>query len=335
MKTSKIFSAILVCSITFFSASTAQSEAFESQDVQQTELTSGDILVSPLDIKSLYDAEISVYKENAQLINNYRVSESIIKQDLQLKELMESEFYGSYEEMGVNINQIDAARATVSYPLSEYPVGNYFNKFETQPCRLVDVNGNPRCAFSSNGSHGDRCSYSINDYCDCKIYNGAIQCMGFADKIFYLTHGVDVSPSNALLGMNISSVAAARDYVTALGVGSNIRLDEFHSIIVSGYDLNAISIYEANYLGKCKIGTRKLTWTEFYNKYNRITKSWNTTHSHKIHPDSAWTNIGTKSICRRRSAPCMLCNASYTETLTGHVYTQGNSCYYCGYTKSN
>lgn len=334
MKVIKFFSAILVCLVTvYFSISTAQSEVSEVKDFQQSELSPEDLLICPLDLKSLSAMEISAYEENTQLIKSLRIPESIIQQDIQLMELIESEFYGSYEEMGVNIKQIDMARATVSYPLPAYPVGNYFNKFETQPCRLVDANGNPRCAYSSNGSHGDRCSYSINDYCDCKIYNGAIQCMGFADKIFYLTHGVDVSSSNELLGMNISSVAAARDYVTALGVGSNIRLDGSHSIIVSGYDLNSISIYEANYLGKCKIGTRKLTWTEFYNKYGKITKSWNTTHSHKIHPDSAWTNIGTKSVCRRRSAPCMLCNASYTETLTGHVYTQGNSCYYCGYTK--
>lgn len=230
-----------------------------------------------------------------------------------------------------------------TYPLAQYPVGNYFNDLVTQPCRLV--NGTQSvCAYystpSENRYHGERCSYT-NDICDCTLYKGGIQCFAFANKIFDLTHSVGCTSATELESIKLTNRDIAKAYIQGLGVGANVRLElktsslsyPKHSVIIADYDLYEITVYEANYGGRCLIGTRTMSYEDFANLHN-IEMSWNTSHTHAVLPNIAWTVVGTGAQCRKRSGACILCGGACTEYITRHMYAAGNICYHCGYQNS-
>ncbi len=173
----------------------------------------------------------------------------------------------SIDELSQDINtaEINAAKLQndISLPLSEYPVGSYFNRYKNQPCT---------CHDSSN------CGYSGN--CDCTPYFSSSQCMGFAryaaDKYAHVSeNGFNWrSPGDhSIKSTSVSQSAYTSDYnMQTYLSGTYMRVtatatNQAHSILVSANSGSSLTIYECNYSGPCKIGTRVLTFAQFRAKY--------------------------------------------------------------------
>ena len=141
---------------------------------------------------------------------------------------------------------------------SKFPDGKFWNHKTNANHNHIGVYGtcrNPACN-NPDGYTSSPCSthngvVGIGGY-DCNNFDDAIQCMGFAMKLFYDIHGVTAR-----------NVAQRYD-IQNVGVGDYIRmLDDSHSAVVIARNGNNITVAECNLYGtgnQCKI-----RWDYTYN----------------------------------------------------------------------
>lgn len=128
-----------------------------------------------------------------------------------------------------NSMAISGVESKINSLRSKFPDGAYWNHYGSnnnpdgytwQPCQTHKANGNP----------------------DCNTFDGALQCCGFAKKVFYDIFGVHVNSISARTDRNNVSIG---DYVSLNG-GSH-----FGVVIWKGN--GEVSIVEANYGSNCRI----------------------------------------------------------------------------------
>lgn len=149
--------------------------------------------------------------------------------------------------------------AKSSLPLSQYPVGSYYNDFGDEPCTC----------------HYDECN--IDGSCDCKEYNGGIQCFGFANEVFSIYNGEECSAANENGELKNITAASLKSYLEDLPVGTHVRYKGSsapHSFIIIGHTTNGLEVYEANWQPNCKISTRTVTYSTLATQIVSITNSW-------------------------------------------------------------
>lgn len=175
------------------------------------------------------------------------------------------------------------SRASVSLPLTgNYAPGKFFNRKNPSSqctchpdCGLPPVNGG--CSLGTEAG-------------DCKAYNGAIQCKGFADFVFHEYAGVDISISNKVSDDLIPSVfvdsAVGRpemlEFMRPLPKGTNVRLKNrstqygpYHSIIILSSSSKDITFYDCNGTNKpCEIRTKTMDWSTFIKTYSGVVDAW-------------------------------------------------------------
>lgn len=211
----------------------------------------------------------------------------------------------------------------VSLPLSAYPAGSYFS-----------VNGSACSCHSS-------CTYTaLTNSCNlsgtttpgnCKKYNGAIQCMGFAHYVYKQYNGADCSSANQLSKtFSIGDATDAKDYFLHLSVGSHIRVNSTHSIIIGAQSTTGITVYDANSDGKCGVRFTAKTWSELASAYPAITYAFTQSHSHYMSSKTPWTKVPSVNTCLQRTGACIYCGASVTEYDSYHNMVNGQ-CTKCGY----
>lgn len=107
----------------------------------------------------------------------------------------------------------------------KYPDGTYWT-----------VNGGPCPKPDANYNH--------LDHSNCKYYDGASECMGFARLLFY-----------EIFGIYCSSLEGQKRYDREnVTIGDYVRLDNnSHSAIVTGRNGNQLTLAECNFGGRCQI----------------------------------------------------------------------------------
>ncbi len=175
------------------------------------------------------------------------------------------------------------SHASVSLPLTgNFAPGKFFNKNNpSSPCTC-----HPRCGLPPvNGG----CKLGSGTG-DCKEHNGAIQCKGFADFVFFKYTGVNVNSSNevsndlvpSLVGNNSIGCIEMKEFMRPLSKGTNVRLKNrntaygtYHSIIILSSSPTEVTFYDCNGTSKaCEIRTKTMSWTDFVNTYSGVLTAW-------------------------------------------------------------
>ncbi len=127
----------------------------------------------------------------------------------------------------------DAVMTKLVKQIKKFPPGKYWNH---------TGENNPDGVTSSPCSSHGYCDYWGN--CSCNSFGGAIQCMGYANKVAYDLTGVDTDDFEERYTLNVSELC----------VGDVIRYGgNYHSICVVGVSGNKIAFTDCNYGSRCII----------------------------------------------------------------------------------
>ena len=224
--------------------------------------------------------------ESVQKFNDYistlpEDTAKLILEDEELVLMMTSDAYWTPSET----NKVRSTYA-VSLPLSNYPSGTYF----THNGNACSTCHNNNCGYTiPSGESTSRCWDSVlNSSGNCKRYapTGAIQCKAFADYVFYQYTGENVSNSNKSDTSAYATIINGSDgaddlktLFTSLPIGSNVRLKVrgqtyYHSIIISAKSSTGVTIYDANRIGKCKVGNQTKAWAQLASMYSGVVCAW-------------------------------------------------------------
>lgn len=133
-------------------------------------------------------------------------------------------------------------------PLGEYPAGSYFTK-DGKPCT----------------AHDD-CDWAVDD-CNCVNFDLSIWSMGFAKYVYYSVFGRHVSEETKIRKNIDLTAATAKAELSGLPAGAYISVLMYdgvpHHMIMMDADDNGITVYQANYGGRCLVSTMTLTWERF------------------------------------------------------------------------
>lgn len=196
----------------------------------------------------------------------------LILQDEELVHMMQQDYYWEPQPM------VSSPRY-VYLPLAEYPNGSYY----TVNGRACTCNALGCTDVIKEGGNTNRCElYGEPGNCKRYTFTGAIQCKGFADYVYKLYSGKDISSSKEVDGVaNISTSDGAKfkEYFNALPMGSNVRVqvrgeNYKHSFIINAISPAGVSIYDCNSDGKCKVVYKSISWDTLAQKYSAIIKAW-------------------------------------------------------------
>lgn len=137
-------------------------------------------------------------------------------------------------------------------PLSDYPDGSYFT-VDGKPCE----------------SHAD-CYWDGS--CNCKVFDGSIQAFGFARYAYHEVHGKYLTEKTAV-DKDITA-ESAKEMFSSLREGAYIGVhtanDYRHGLVVISADDKGITVYQANYGGKCVVTTPTYSWAEFARRFPHV-----------------------------------------------------------------
>lgn len=213
----------------------------------------------------------------------------------------------------------------VSLPLSAYPSGSYFT-----------VNGSACSSHDDCNAGSFSSTYTLINTNpavagNCKKFNGGIECMGFAYYVYYQYNGINCSNANRLdKAFSITNTDDAQSYFAHLPVGSHIRVNDKHSIIIAGFSYSGISVYEGNSDSRCRVNYTTKTWSQLSTSYPQITYGFAQSHSHMMDPKTPWVKVPGLFTCLQRSGTCMYCNVTVSQSDNSHTIASGQ-CTKCGY----
>ena len=139
-------------------------------------------------------------------------------------------------------------------PLKEYPAGSYFTN-DGKPC-----------------TDHDTCDWDRP--CNCVNFDRSIQSVGFARYVYFKVTGKHVyEAAKTEINADINEQTARANlkglpcgtYIAA--IGSN---DRPHTMAVISTNDNGITVYQANYGGKCVVSAPTYSWKEFAARFPHI-----------------------------------------------------------------
>ena len=210
------------------------------------------------------------------LVNSLRV--------VPLSDTVDEEAYSPYAYDVVN------PKTSVSFPLSDYPSGSYYNNYS---------NKSTPCTCHKRSGSADKCEYWN---CDCKMYRESMQCMAFARYAFDVYANMTESQTitaahHTVAGSSSDGLAQqtldVKEYTkgTYLRVGPS-KTSETHSFIIASNTASTITVYECNVgdTGQgCIVGMRTFTHEGFASKfyifdiYKHSWSSYATKYSDRYH----------------------------------------------------
>lgn len=143
--------------------------------------------------------------------------------------------------------------------LPEYPAGSYYSTTGKEcTCHKAD--------------------FSCSSNCVCKYYCGAKQCMGFAFEVYDKKHSNECYTSAKTTWKTSSDRSISVDEAKSLFMNAPkgtyarviLRGGVEHSIAICNTTASNISIYHANYDGKCKVSYDILSWEEFNQRFPKL-----------------------------------------------------------------
>lgn len=140
-------------------------------------------------------------------------------------------------------------------PLKDYPDGSYFT-YDGKPCE----------------DHSN-CDWAGDD-CNCIKFDRAIQAVGFAKYVYFEVTGKHVSLDNKT-NIDLDMTAeSAKSCLMGAPVGTYVAVETnnelFHTMIVADSGKDGITLYQANYGGKCRVSLMTLTWAEFAERFPHL-----------------------------------------------------------------
>ena len=151
------------------------------------------------------------------------------------------------------------SKSSREFPLAAYPAG---------PC------GSGASSYYTR--YGAAC-YDHYDYeskigANCEKFDGAYQCYGFANYIYYIITGNYCSQSERtdfdLKGQNENSL---KGYLQGLPTGTHLRVrtrsGSPHSMAVMGTSPEGITVYHANYDTHCGVYYDTFTWEDYASRF--------------------------------------------------------------------
>lgn len=143
---------------------------------------------------------------------------------------------------------------TITLPLKEYPDGSYFT-YDKMPC-----------------DDHDKCDWAGE--CNCVKFDRAIQAVGFAKYVYYEVTGKHASIDNKTnIDLDITADSAKSCLMgapagTYISAETNNELP--HAMAVVDSNDKGITVYQANYGGKCLVSVMTLTWEEFAERFPHL-----------------------------------------------------------------
>lgn len=149
----------------------------------------------------------------------------------------------------------EEAKPASALPLKDYPDGSYFT-YDGKPCE----------------DHSN-CDWAGDD-CNCIKFDRAIQAVGFAKYVYFEVTGKHVSLDNKT-NIDLDMTAeSAKSCLMGAPVGTYVAVETnnelFHTMIVADSGKDGITLYQANYGGKCRVSLMTLTWTEFAERFPHL-----------------------------------------------------------------
>lgn len=140
-------------------------------------------------------------------------------------------------------------------PLKDYPNGSYFT-YDGKPCE----------------DHSN-CDWAGDD-CNCIKFDRAIQAVGFAKYVYFEVTGKHVSLDNKTnIDLDMTE-ESAKSCLMGAPVGTYVAAETnnelFHTMIVADSGKDGITLYQANYGGKCRVSLMTLTWAEFAERFPHL-----------------------------------------------------------------
>ena len=149
------------------------------------------------------------------------------------------------------------AAVPISLPLAEYPVGSYFST-SGSPC-----------------THHGNCIDTLNSGrpCGCRVYDGGIQCRGFAKYASdqYAHRSSWTTPAGDMRsGVSLSTASKAKTFYSSLSFGAYVALNG-HCIVVLRTDSTSVYSYECNNGdNSCRVTTYSRTFSDISRDYGTL-----------------------------------------------------------------
>lgn len=141
-----------------------------------------------------------------------------------------------------------------SLPLKEYPIGSYFT-IDGEPC-----------------TDHDTCDWDRP--CNCVNFDRSIQSVGFARYAYFKVNGRHVADAAKTEIYSDINGQTARANLKGLPCGTYIAVTgsngRFHAMTVISTDENGITVYQANYGGKCVVSAPTYSWEEFATRFPHL-----------------------------------------------------------------
>ena len=175
------------------------------------------------------------------------------------------------EVIGYGGEETDAIFPRLSY--GSYTSGTYFTK-----------NGSACNAANGKKCHSAGvCTWDANSVnaskCNCKIYDGAIQCLGYAKYVYAQNNSKKWGSATSYTyktdkeDEKKQAEAGLKKFVEGLKTGSHIRIDSKHSVIVTSTGVTGFNTIEANADGaSCKVTTRLHRYSDIVEKGQTISQ---------------------------------------------------------------
>lgn len=179
--------------------------------------------------------------------------------------------------------------------------------------------------------HGTGCSYSGG--CNCRYYDYAIQCMGFAkyasDRYAHKSSWNPPSTEQYEPNCHFNSVNQIKTYFDRMTTGAYVLLshndDEngFHAMFYVKSDSNGVTTYECNINGHCDVATYYTTYEGYKTRFNTCYGIYTVSHNYS----SSATNYNGNF----HKYSCTTCGGYILEYHYGLTLGNG-TCMKCGYT---
>ncbi|MBD5383929.1 MAG: hypothetical protein HDR72_02885 [Ruminococcaceae bacterium] len=253
--TSIILTAILLTSLTACSAKESSNPADDGEKLINV------IAPSQSDEKSPENSDDVTEKETPEKVDEQSPEESKTEdnsEDEKAPDTAPGDKTDNTDENKTDNEQTKAPEETKpasALPLKDYPDGSYFT-YDGKPCE----------------DHSN-CDWAGDD-CNCIKFDRAIQAVGFAKYVYFEVTGKHISLDNKTnIDLDITA-DSAKSCLMGAPVGTYVAAETnnelFHTMIVADSDKDGITLYQANYGGKCRVSLMTLTWAEFAERFPHL-----------------------------------------------------------------
>ncbi len=294
-------------------------ELFSADGMTDLYIRSDNEFVYLIDKEMHYVIFNDAINNNANELNSVSLNRNyndVVVDDVQVMNYLLS------EEIDIEENDASINSSTVTYQkdynltqiMASYPSGSYFTQDGTA------------CYHHGSGS----CSYYGG--CNCKNYDYAIQCMGFAkyasDRYAHKSSWNPPSAEQYEPNTRFNSVNQIKTYFDRMTTGAYVLLSHsdnetgFHAMFYVKSDSNGVTTYECNINGHCDVATYYTTYEGYKTRFNTCYGIYTVSHN--------YSSTATSYNANFHKYNCTTCGGYILEYHYGSTLGNG-TCMKCGY----